>query len=117
MHNEYGKNSNIDDAINQIPNDLKKNGECDKFAKAFANIFDKLGISYEIVRVDSGASVYSDKAGTIIGRKFQYGIKIGDLIYDNLTLNGMDFDAWQKDLGIGVVGDIEWNFVNEILNY
>lgn len=117
VHNEYGKNSNIDDAINQIPNDLKKNGECDKFAKAFANIFDKLGISYEIVRVDSGASVYSDKAGTIIGRKFQYGIKIGDLIYDNLTLNGMDFDAWQKDLGIGVVGDIEWNFVNEILNY
>ena len=118
VHNEYGQNSDIDDAISQVPDDLKQEGKCDGFAQSLVNILKKLGIPYEIIRIDSDFYVYSDKANMSIGNKYHYGVKIGGFVYDNMTPNGMSFDAWLSDLGLtGEFDGIDWSFVNEILNH
>lgn len=72
VHNEYDvdpNSNNMDDIIGQIPSQYKKLGECDGFASALRAILDKFGIPYKIVRVDSDFSIYSDKAGKMIGKK------------------------------------------------
>ena len=118
VHNEYGQNSDIDDAISQVPDDLKQEGKCDGFAQSLVGILKKLGIPYEIIRIDSDFYVYSDKANMSIGNKYHYGVKIGDFVYDNMTPNGMNFEAWLSDLGLtGEFDGIDWSFVNEILNH
>ncbi len=81
------------------------------------NILKKLGIPYEIVRVDIEFHIYSDKANMSIGKGYHYGVKVGSFVYDNMTPNGMSFDAWLSDLGLtGEFDDIDWSFVDEILN-
>lgn len=70
-----------------------------------------------MIRVDAVRYIFSDKLGREIGWKLHYGIKIGDTIYDNLTLDGMDFTEWKIDLGIGRFHDIKWNIVDELTPY
>ena len=103
VHNKYG-NDNVDDIISQVPDGVKGYGDCDGSAKELSKLLDKFGIPYDIIRIDSGGGVYSDKAGMLIGSEYHYGIKIGNVVYDNMTLDGMDFNKWLEDLGIGIVG-------------
>lgn len=102
--------------INKVPSKFKVNGKCNQFAESLAKKLDDMGIEYEIIRVDSSSLVYSDKAGDVIGNEFHYGIKVGDNVYDNLTLGGMSYNAWKADLGIGEVTGIKCEPVSEILN-
>lgn len=75
------------------------------------------GIDFEVIKVESSTRyIYSDKAGRDIGTGFHYGIKIDDMVYDNLTPKGMKYDDWLKDLGAGYPG-ISYGPVNEIKNY
>jgi len=44
-------------------------------------------------------------------------VNVGGIIYDNLTIEGLDFAKWLKDLGYGEVPYISWKTTKEILNY
>lgn len=70
-----------------------------------------------MIRVDAVRYIFSDKLGREIGWKLHYGIKIGDTIYDNLTLDGMDFIGWKIDLGIGKFYAIMFEIVDELIPY
>lgn len=108
----------IKDIIDKISNEYKTNGQCDSFAQELVNYLKQNNIDYEIIRIDSSYAIYSDKAGEMIGLDYHYGIKIDDMIYDNLTPNGMDFESWLEDLGLTTQPKsiINWLPVDEILN-
>lgn len=78
---------------------------------------DKKGIQYKIILVDSKAGIYSDKVGEIIGINFHYGIQIDDMVYDNLTIDGMQLNKWLEDLGLTLgIPDLKWDYVEKITN-
>ncbi len=111
--------SKIDNIVNKIPEKYKKNGQCDSFAKKMVERLKKENIHYQIIRVDSIYSIYSDKAEAVIGNGYHYGIKINDIIYDNMTPEGIKFDLWLEDLGLTSQPKeiINWSEVDVILNY
>lgn len=105
--------------IAKISDSLKdKVGTCDGFAKALAEKLNQAGTKFEIIRIDSRVGIYSDKYGASIGDKFHYGIRIGNMVYDNLTLKGMKCEEWLADLGAdGGFADVTWRIVTEILSH
>lgn len=104
--------------IDKIPSKFKVNGKCDEFAKKLVNGLKQEGIEYEIIRINSNAGIYSDKAMDVIGDGYHYGIKVGDMVYDNMTLDGMEFDSWLTDLGAdGSFADVTWETVDMIINH
>lgn len=110
-----GKYSNVKDIVSKIPNGLKAYGKCDEFAECMVDALKEKEIAYKIIRIDSNAGIYSDKAGSIIGVNYHYGIQVDDMIYDNMTPEGMQLNAWMEDLGLTLgISDIEWNYVTEI---
>ena len=118
VHNEYGNSQDkVNEAIKNIPEKDKQLGECDGFAEKLSALLKKTGIDFDIIRIDSDFNIYSDKAGTVIGRKYHYGIRVGDTVYDNLTTIGMSFDDWLDDMGFNEVGGLYWNVVDEIINH
>lgn len=99
---------------------MKQNGKCDQFAKVFSQKLREIGIAFEIIRIDTVARyIYSDKFGNQIGNNsFHYGIRIGNLVYDNLTTKGLEFGKWLSDLGAdGSFADTTWRIVNQILSH
>ena len=111
--------SKVDDIVDKISDKYKQNGQCDIFAEKLVEQLEKQGIDYEIVRIDSEYSIYSDKAGDVIGNGYHYGVKVGDTIYDNMTPGGIGFDSWLDDLGLTSQPKeiINWSIVDEILHY
>ena len=93
----------IKDAISRISNKNKGYGKCVEFKNAFTKELDKLGIDYDVIKVEANyesAGIYSDRYGNIIGETgFHYGVRIGDIVYDNLMTEGMNFTEWINDLG------------------
>ncbi|MCB5955329.1 papain fold toxin domain-containing protein [Enterococcus sp. CWB-B31] len=85
--------SNIEELVDQVPSEYKKNGQCDKFADALEELLKEAGIDYKRLKVRSEYGIiYSDKAEKMIGNNgYHDAIKIGDKVYDNLTLNGMEW--------------------------
>ena len=54
----------------------------------------------------------------VIGQGYHYGVRVGDLVYDNMTLDGMMFDSWLTDLGAdGSFADVTWKIVDIISNH
>lgn len=119
---ESNKKSDYDDIqgiISKIPKGLKTMGKCDQFAMEFVRRLKNAGIVYEIIRIDTKTGyIYSDRLRNSIGKAYHYGVKIGNMVYDNLTTNGMDFRNWLVDLGAdGSFADVTWKIVDKILNY
>lgn len=100
----------VEELVKKIPKKYKKLGECDKFAKKLREQLDKYKIKYEIIRIDSKFGIYSDKAKECIGYKYHYGVKVDDMIYDNMTPEGMNYDAWLDDLFVN-----DWEGALEVL--
>ena len=103
--------------IDNIPKRLKKFGECDRFAQNLVDALGKKEIPYKIIRIDSQYLIYSDKVGDSIGASYHYGIQIDDIVYDNMTTDGMKLNDWLCDLGLlqGLPG-IKWSYATEIIN-
>ena len=95
-----GVNKPVAKIIDKISKTLKQNGKCNQFATELTKRLDKAKIKYEIIRVDSNSGIiYSDKVGMAISsNSYQYGIKIGNTIYDNMTEFGMSFYSGYKTL-------------------
>ncbi|WP_314065404.1 papain fold toxin domain-containing protein [uncultured Vagococcus sp.] len=99
--------ASIKKLIDTIPDKYKKNGQCDKFADSLEKLLKENGVDYKRLKVKSEFGIYSDKAGEMIGNNgFHDAIKIGDKVYDNLTLDGMNFKEWKLDLGIDIIAGI-----------
>ena len=112
-----GSDSIVNDIIDCILSALKKYGKCDEFAKILVDSLRENDIPYRIIRIDSKAGIYSDKAEMIIGIEYHYGIQVGDVVYDNMTPKGMKLAKWLEDLGLTLgIPDIEWNYVTQITN-
>ena len=93
----------VNEAISKVSNRCKGLGKCDQFKNAFTRELDKRGISYEVIKVEPNhpnAGIFSDKYQGIIGETgYHYGVRVGDVVYDNLTTEGMNFTEWINDLG------------------
>ncbi|MCI8669715.1 MAG: hypothetical protein HFI34_09375 [Lachnospiraceae bacterium] len=117
---QWGSEANTVDVksiIDTIPNELKSYGKCDEFAQKLVSSLDKKGVSYNIIRVDSRFGIYSDKAEMSIGIGYHYGVQVGDIVYDNMTTDGIPLDVWLHDLGIGYGYDsIKWKYTDTITN-
>ena len=78
------------------------------------------GISYEIIRIESRTDyIYSNKLRDAISTNgYHYGIRIGKMVYDNLTIIGMNCEEWLADLGAnGEFTNIVWKTTTKILNH
>ena len=113
-----GSTTDVRNIIDSIPDKLKTYGKCDGFAQSLVNSLDKKGVPYKIIRVDSEFEIFSDKAGASIGKGFHYGVQIGNVVYDNMTINGMEVKEWLTDLGLtqGYPG-IKWDYVDTIISH
>lgn len=53
-----------------------------------------------------------------IGQGYHYGVQVGDVVYDNMTPSGMEFNAWLEDLGLTQGFDsISWDYTDIITNH
>ena len=94
----------VKEAVDNVSNRFKKNGECDDFKNAFTKELDKKGIDYKVIRVTPKDPeldfIYSDKYGGYIGETgYHYGVEVEGVVYDNLTTEGMLFNEWINDFG------------------
>jgi len=122
---QYNQGKSLEPEIlaSKVKSSFKKKDRCVEFASEFKKALDKAKIKYEIIRVDSpaGVLIYSARHNLNLGsanRKipsFHYGIRVNNIVYDNIFHSGLAFDLWKSDLGIGVSG-IKASVVKTILN-
>jgi RHS repeat-associated protein len=116
-------NKKVNDLINKIPNEYKKIYQCNQFATQLKIQLEEQGYvqkkDFQIIRIDSPFGIYSTKQDEIIGLGYHYGIKVRNNVYDNLTPNGMNFNNWLLDLGVGIQPEssISWHEADEIRNF
>lgn len=104
-----GGGKSIEDIIKEIPNKFKKNLKCKEFANSLEKIMKEEGIQGERIHVKSETGfVYSDKNGAISSNGTHDAIRIGDTVYDNLNPNGISYDDWAKDLGLGIYKEMSY---------
>ncbi|WP_458453016.1 papain fold toxin domain-containing protein [Methanobrevibacter sp.] len=94
----------VNEAISKVSDRYKGLFKCDQFKDAFTRELDKRWINYEVIKVEPNSPgtdfIYSDKLGSFVTNNgYHYGVKIGDMVYDNLTTQGMNFVDWINDLG------------------
>ena len=76
--------------------------KCQEFAKSLQNLMEENGLSGEKVTIENTIRdyLYSTKYGNISTNKIHEGIKVNDIIYDNMNPNGMNYNEWLEDLGV-----------------
>ncbi|WOO39345.1 DUF6531 domain-containing protein [Rubellicoccus peritrichatus] len=91
-----------------LPDNLKCDGVCDKYADALQDSLKKRGISGERIRVEAGvdSSIYSDRLGKQLsgitneaGVGYHDAIRVGDEVFDNFRPQGIPVDEFFEDLG------------------
>ncbi|MDR0917856.1 MAG: hypothetical protein LBM93_01185 [Oscillospiraceae bacterium] len=106
----------VKEVIKTVNSIFKKEGMCDKFADSLAKKFDNLDIPYEKIKIESTTKYIPSKKYDSIGTNgFHYGIKVGDVVYDNFNYaTGMNFQDWLDDMGYLGAGDdlLSWHIVS-----
>jgi hypothetical protein len=52
-----------------------------------------------------------------IGIGYHYGVQVGDIVYDNITIGGMKLADWLEDLGLSQgIPRITWKYTTTITN-
>ncbi|MDE6407165.1 MAG: hypothetical protein K2K48_06815 [Anaeroplasmataceae bacterium] len=88
--------------IDDIKDEYKQKYKCKEFANELEAGMKENGISGERIKATPKTGreyIYSDKFGIIGDNGFHEGIKIGDMIYDNLRPQGIPYSEWVSDLG------------------
>jgi len=119
-----GKSLEPEKLAAKVPGKFKKNGQCVGFAENFKKALDKAKIKYEIIRVDSpaGIFIYSARHNLNLGSanrsipSFHYGIKVNNIVYDNIFHSGVAFDLWKTDIGIVQGSRITYKIAKTIVN-
>ena len=101
--------SKIDNITKEVPGEYKKLYKCKEYANYLEKSLKKAEVEGQRVTIKSKTGyIYSDKfGGNISTNGLHEAIRIGDKIYDNMTPNGIEYNAWLDDLGIT---DFPWEF-------
>lgn len=90
----------------EVPDKLKDIFKCKEFAAAYKELLQREGVNGAevILRSDTGF-IFSESLGrTITTNGTHVGIKVDNLIFDNLNPNGIPYERWLDDLGAGFPG-------------
>lgn len=120
VHNYEQKD--IDNAVRKVPKKYKELNRCEEFADSLTKKLEKARIPFKKIKVTSNeGQIYSEKYRDVIGIDYHYGIEVDGKVYDNLTLDGMEFSEWLKDMGFGafkiktpsgeIVDPVSWEYV------
>lgn len=91
----------VKELAKQISDEYKQVFQCDKFADELERLMKEKEIAGERVSIHSESDyILSDKYGLISENGWHYAIKVGDIIFDNLNPEGVNYDDWLWDLGI-----------------
>ena len=95
------KEVSVEDLIAQIPDEYKQKFMCKEFADELEKYLKKNGINGTKIEFECEISdlIYSDRYGLISTNGIHQGVKVGDLIYDNLSTGGINYNEWLSDLG------------------
>lgn len=90
----------------QVPDIFKKMFSCKEFAAAFKKILQENGIEgAEVILKSDTGRIWSESLGKVISTNGDHvGIKVGDLIFDNLNPKGIPYKKWLDDLGADFPG-------------
>jgi len=65
----------------------------------------KEGISGEVLELKSIRNIWSNKIGKNIAENGEHvAIRVDDVVFDNLNPQGIKYDDWAEDLGVGFPG-------------
>jgi hypothetical protein len=105
--------TDIDNAINNVPEKCKQYGKCDDFADALTNNLQGADIPSQKILVTrkAGNNIFSDIYGQV-GYDYHYGVLVDGKVYDNLNYKngGMSLDSWLNDLG-HLIGAIKYEIL------
>lgn len=99
MHNDCG----IGAIVEAMPSSLKKINMCKNFAAELMERMTGQGLKGEMVvlKSDSG-NIYSEILKRNISTNGDHvGVKVGNMVYDNMFPKGMPYNQWLYDLGVG----------------
>ncbi|MDE6408275.1 MAG: hypothetical protein K2K48_06805 [Anaeroplasmataceae bacterium] len=87
--------------IDDIKDEYKQRYKCKEFADELEAGSKENCISGERIELNSKYSdfIYSDRFGTISNNGYHTGIKIDNIVYDNLYPEGINYYDWLTDLG------------------
>ena len=101
VHFKGKEDASVEDLVKKVPKKYKEYGKCDKFKDKLHDLLEKNNIEHDIIKIENKETQYicSKKYGGEIGETgYHYGIRVGDIVYDNLTPEGMNYNAWLQDL-------------------
>ena len=92
--------------VSQVPDAYKKLFKCKEFADAYKKILKNEGIEgTEVFLKSETGFIWSETLGKTITENGEHvGIKVRDMIFDNLHPQGISYKKWLDDLGVGLPG-------------
>ena len=98
VHNDCG----IGAIIESMPSSLKQIFQCKQFAAELMERMTAQGMKGEMVTLKSSRNIWSDAFNTNISTDGNHvGVKVGNMVYDNLYPQGIKFTDWMMDLQVG----------------
>lgn len=96
----------LESLLSQVPDAFKGMFKCKEYAEALKKILQEKGIEGAEVFLKSDTGfIWSEALGkTITTNGDHVGIKVKDLIFDNLNPKGIPYEKWLEDLGVGFPG-------------
>ncbi|MGE8525342.1 papain fold toxin domain-containing protein [Chryseobacterium rhizosphaerae] len=92
----------INTIIEGIPFSLKQLNMCKDFASCLLERMTAQGIKGEMVTLKSSRNIWSDTFNMNISTNGDHvGVKVGNMVYDNLYPQGIRFNNWMMDLQVG----------------
>ncbi|WP_353938891.1 papain fold toxin domain-containing protein [uncultured Chryseobacterium sp.] len=85
-----------------MPSSLKQLNMCKDFASELIKRMTSQGIKGEMVTLKSSRNIWSDAFNMNISTNGDHvGVKVGNMVYDNLYPQGIKFTDWMMDLQVG----------------
>jgi len=102
VHNDCGINA----IIEAMPSSLKQLNMCKDFAASLVEKMTAQGLKGEVVVLKSDTGyIWSETLGKTISTNGDHvGVKVGNIVYDNLFPKGVPYGQWASDLGVGFPG-------------
>ena len=100
------KGGGINTIIDAMPSSLKQLNMCKDFASDLVERMTAQGIKGEMVVLKSDTGfIWSEKLGKTISTNGDHvGVKVGNVVYDNMFPKGLPYSQWINDLGVGFPG-------------
>nr|WP_259113546.1 papain fold toxin domain-containing protein [Chryseobacterium sp. JUb7] len=105
MSKIWGGNG-VNTIIETIPSSLKQLNMCKDFASSLVEKMMAKGIKGEMVVLKSDTGfIWSERLGKTISTNGDHvGVKVGNIVYDNMFPKGLPYNQWASDLGVGFPG-------------